>query len=44
VGIFSVHWARALNRDPRFRPVKAAPFPYSTLKVGVRAVVYERVR
>jgi mannosyltransferase len=44
VAIFSVHWARALNRDPRFRPVKSAPFPWSTLKFGVRAVVYERVR
>jgi hypothetical protein len=44
VAIFSVHWARALNRDPRFRPVKAAPTPWSTLKFGVRAVVYERVR
>jgi hypothetical protein len=44
VAIFSVHWARALNRDRRFRPVKGAPFPYASLKYGVRAVVYERVR
>lgn len=44
VSIFSVHWARALNRDRRFRPVKGAPFPYASLRVGVRAVVYERVR
>jgi uncharacterized membrane protein len=44
VAIFSIHWARAINRDPRFRPVKAAPFPWSNLKFGVRAVVYERVR
>ena len=44
VNIFSVHWARAVNRDPRFRPVKSAPFPWASLKFGVRAVVYERVR
>ncbi|HEX6714011.1 MAG TPA: glycosyltransferase family 39 protein [Thermoleophilaceae bacterium] len=44
VAIFSRHWARALNRDRRFRPVKGAPFPYAQLKFGVRAVVYERVR
>ena len=44
VAIFSVHWARALNRDRRFRPVKGSPFPYASLKYGVRAVVYERVR
>jgi mannosyltransferase len=44
VAIFSVHWARALNRDRRFRPVKGSPFPYASLKFGVRAVVYERVR
>jgi hypothetical protein len=44
VNIFSRHWARALNRDRRFRPVKGAPFPYAQLKLGVRAVVYERVR
>jgi len=44
VAIFSVHWARALNRDRRFRPVKGSPFPYASLKLGVRAVVYERVR
>ena len=44
VAIFSIHWARALNRDRRFHPVKGSPFPYSNLKFGVRAVVYERVR
>ncbi|HYZ29652.1 MAG TPA: glycosyltransferase family 39 protein [Thermoleophilaceae bacterium] len=44
VNIFSVHWARALNHDPRFRPVKAAPFPWASLRYGVRAVVYQRVR
>jgi hypothetical protein len=44
VAIFSVHWARALNRDRRFRPVKASPFPWASLRFGVRAVVYERVR
>jgi mannosyltransferase len=44
VNIFSVHWARALNRDPRFRPVKGSPFPYANQRAGVRAVVYERVR
>jgi hypothetical protein len=44
VGIFARHWSHALNRDPRFRPVAAAPQPYATLKLGVRAVVYERVR
>jgi hypothetical protein len=44
VAIISVHWARALNRDRRFRPVEAAPFPWAQLKYGVRAVVYERVR
>ena len=44
VNIFSVHWARALNRDPRFRPIKGSPFPYSNLRFGIRAVVYERVR
>jgi mannosyltransferase len=44
VAIFGVHWARALNRDRRFRPVKGSPFPYASLKFGVRAVVYERVR
>jgi hypothetical protein len=44
VAIFGVHWARALNRDPRFRPVKGSPFPWATLRAGVRAVVYERVR
>ena len=44
VNIFSKHWARALNRDPRFRPVKGAPFPYASQKIGIRAVVYERVR
>jgi mannosyltransferase len=38
------HWVRALNADHRFRPVTAAPKPYAGLKVGVRAVVYERVR
>jgi mannosyltransferase len=44
VAIFGVHWARALNRDRRFRPVKGSPFPYASLRFGVRAVVYERVR
>jgi uncharacterized membrane protein len=44
VAIFSRHWSRAINRDPRFRPIKASPFPYASLKLGVRAVVYERVR
>jgi uncharacterized membrane protein len=44
VAIFSRHWARAVNRDSRFRPVKGAPFPYAQLKYGVRAVVYKRVR
>jgi uncharacterized membrane protein len=44
VAIFSIHWARALNRDRRFRPVKGSPFPYSSETSGVRAVVYERVR
>jgi hypothetical protein len=44
VAIFGVHWARALNRDRRFRPIKGSPFPYASLKFGVRAVVYERVR
>jgi hypothetical protein len=44
VGIFARHWSHALNKDPRFRPVAAAPQPYATLKLGVRAVVYERVR
>jgi hypothetical protein len=44
VAIFGVHWARALNRDRRFRPVKGSPFPYASLRNGVRAVVYERVR
>jgi mannosyltransferase len=44
IAIFSVHWARAMNRDPRFRPVKGSPFPWVSLKFGVRAVVYERVR
>jgi hypothetical protein len=44
VNIFSVHWARAMNRDRRFRVVKAAPFPWNSLKFGVRAVVYKRVR
>jgi hypothetical protein len=44
VAIFSVHWARSLNHDRRFRPVKGSPFPYASLKFGVRAVVYERVR
>jgi hypothetical protein len=40
----SRHWSRALNSDRRFRPVAAAPNPYASLKFGVRAVVYERVR
>jgi uncharacterized membrane protein len=44
VGIFSIHWAHALNRDRRFKPIKGSPYPYSTLRAGVRAVVYERVR
>jgi hypothetical protein len=44
VSIFGVHWARALNRDRRFRPIKGSPFPYASLRFGVRAVVYERVR
>jgi mannosyltransferase len=44
VGIFSIHWSRALNHDRRFRAIKGAPYPYSTLRLGVRAVVYERVR
>jgi uncharacterized membrane protein len=44
VNIFSVHWARAMNRDRRFRVVKASPFPWNSLKFGVRAVVYKRVR
>jgi hypothetical protein len=44
IAIFSIHWARAVNRDPRFRPVKAAPLGYLTQRLGVRAVVYERVR
>jgi mannosyltransferase len=44
VSIFAVHWARALNRDRRFRPVKGSPFPWASLRSGVRAVVYERVR
>src|SRR3954453_8457215 len=44
VAIFSVHWARALNHDCRFRPIKGSPSPYASLKFGVRAVVYERVR
>jgi mannosyltransferase len=44
VGRQSRHWAHALNADPRFRPIASAPNPYATLKFGVRAVVYERVR
>ena len=44
VAIFGIHWARALNHDRRFRPVKGAPFGYSAERNGVRAVVYERVR
>jgi hypothetical protein len=44
VNIFSVHWARALNHDPRFRPIKGSPFPWSNLRFGIRAVVYKRVR
>jgi mannosyltransferase len=44
VNIFSIHWARALNRDRRFRPLKGSPFPWASLRAGVRAVVYERVR
>jgi hypothetical protein len=44
VAIFGIHWARALNHDHRFRPVKGAPFGYSAERNGVRAVVYERVR
>src|SRR3954451_13889944 len=44
VAIFSIHWSRAVNGDPRFRPVDAAPRPYQNLKFGIRAVVYQRVR
>ena len=44
VNIISLHWARALNHDRRFRPIKGSPVGYSQLRAGVRAVVYERVR
>jgi hypothetical protein len=44
VALQARHWAHALNDDRRFRPVAAAPRPYASLKFGVRAVVYERVR
>jgi mannosyltransferase len=44
IALQSRHWARSLNADRRFRPITAAPFPYAGLKLGVRAVVYERVR
>jgi hypothetical protein len=44
VNIFSIHWARALNHDRRFRPIKGSPFPWSSLKFGIRAVVYKRIR
>jgi hypothetical protein len=44
VGRQSRHWSQALNADRRFRPIIAAPNPYLGLKLGVRAVVYERVR
>jgi hypothetical protein len=44
VALQSRHWTHALNADGRFRPIAAAPRPYATLKFGVRAVVYERVR
>jgi hypothetical protein len=44
VALQSRHWAHALNADRRFRPIAAAPRPYASLKLGVRAVVYERVR
>jgi hypothetical protein len=44
VGRQSRHWVRALNADSRFRPIAAAPKPYAGLKLGVRGVVYERVR
>jgi hypothetical protein len=44
IALQSRHWAQALNADRRFRPLTAAPFPYAGLKLGVRAVVYERVR
>jgi mannosyltransferase len=44
VWIFSRHWSEALNADPRFKTLDSSPNPYKTLKVGIRAVVYERVR
>ena len=44
VSIFGLHWARALNHDRRFRPIKGAPFGFSSERAGVRAVVYERIR
>jgi hypothetical protein len=44
VWIFSRHWSQALDADPRFKTLSSAPNPYKMLKVGIRAVVYERVR
>lgn len=44
IAIFGLHWAHALNTDPRFKPVKGSPYPYADLPAGIRAVVYERVR
>ena len=38
------HWAHALNADPRFRPVISAPNPYASLRFGVRAVLYQRIK
>jgi mannosyltransferase len=40
----SVHWARALREDKRFKFVAADPRPNPGLTTGVRAIVYERVR
>ena len=44
VQIFSRHWSRALNADPRFRPVASAPNPYGNQRDGIRAVVFVRTR
>lgn len=44
VGFQSRHWARALARDPHFKLISAAPYPYQRLTAGVRGSVYERVK
>lgn len=40
----SRHWSHVINADRRFKPLMAWPQPYANLKVGVRGVVYEKVR